>query len=100
MLLHLAYHLYGPLHGCAGRQLNLADDESLVLIRQEGSGETQEKESHRSHNGAVYNQIAFPFAKGAADYSLIQRSGTFKQFIEPTEEPRKPAFFTEMMPFF
>ncbi len=35
MLLHLAYHLDGPLLGGAGRQLHLAEKESLVLIRQE-----------------------------------------------------------------
>jgi len=43
MLLHLPYHLYGPLLGSAGRQLDLADDEPLVLIRQESGGETQEE---------------------------------------------------------
>ena len=35
MLLQLPYDLDGPLLGGAGRQLDLADDESLVLIRQE-----------------------------------------------------------------
>ena len=76
MLLHLPDDLDGPLLGGAGRQLDLADEESLILIRQEGGGQTQEKEDHGRDNGAVDHQVAHRLAEGAADDAFILAPGS------------------------
>src|SRR6185369_3121698 len=91
MLFQLPYDLDGPLLGGAGRQLDLADDESLILVRQERGGKMHEEEGHGGHNGAVDHQVAHRLAKGAADDSLILVPAELESPVEVAEEPGKPA---------
>ena len=55
----LPNNFYGPFLCCTGRQLDLADDETLVLIRQKCSGEPQEEKHHGHHEDAIQEQIPF-----------------------------------------
>ena len=57
------------------RELELAEQEALILIRQERGGEMQEEETHHGHDGAVDNQVADRLAEGAADDPLIFARG-------------------------
>src|SRR6266480_4563845 len=98
MPFQLPYDLDGPLLGGAGRQLDLADDEALVLIRQERGGKMQEEEGHGGHDGAVDHQVAHRLAEGAADDPLVVVPAELEQPVEPAEEPGKPAALTGMVP--
>ena len=51
MLFQLPDDLDSPFRRGPGRQLDLADDEPLVLIRQEGGGQPQEEEDHGANQG-------------------------------------------------
>src|SRR6185369_13300477 len=98
MLFQLPYDLDGPLLGGAGRQLDLADDEPLIFVRQERRGKVQEEKSHGGHNGAVDYQVAHRLAEGAADDPLVLVPAEFKCPVEVAEEPGKPAGLTGIVP--
>ena len=86
--------------GGASGKLELAEQESLVLIRQERGGEMEEEVGHRRHDGAVDHQVANRLAKGTADDPFIFAAAELEYAVEPAEEPGKPAGLAGMVPLF
>ena len=87
---HLFELLDGALGGGAGRQLQAGDDEALVFVREERSGQAQEEESGADANAQIddKHQVADTDALGHGRF--IGMGGSFDCAVEPAEET---AFF-------
>src|SRR6266702_2416584 len=77
--------LDGPLLGGAGRQLDLADNEALVLIRQERGGKMQEEEGHGGHNGAVDHPVSPAWCPCAIGLRMVAHSAGVRIMATSTE---------------
>src|SRR5690242_15890208 len=97
VLFDLLDHLQGPLLGRSRRQLYLADDEPLVLVRQEGSRAAQEEDDHDCNDGSVNEQVADRLAERAADNSFILNSAAVERGVEPAEEALEPAVLSRVV---
>ena len=100
MFFQLFDNLQGALLGGPGRELDLADDEALILIRQEGGRQSHEQEHHPCNHGAVNHQIAHRPAEGAPDDALILDPAEVEYLVEPAEELAEPATFARCMTLF
>ncbi len=90
-MLQLFDHLDGPLLGGAGRELDLADDEPLVLVGEECCRKMQEEEGHGGDDGAIDHQVAHRLAERASDDPFIFAAAELESSVEIAEEPGKPA---------
>src|ERR1700728_567702 len=80
----------GPLRELARsarRRRHLAEQNALILIREERSRHSHEQQAHRHHDDPIHHEVA-PGASGdMVDPTLVAAIHSVEAAIEPAEEP-------------
>ena len=56
-MFHFFQHLNGAFHGGGGGKLHHGEHEALVLVGQEGRGQTQEQKAHEDDGQTIDDQV-------------------------------------------
>ena len=83
----LVEHLERAFLRCAGRQLHLREQETLVLVRQEGGRHAHEQDRHAGDDQQVDDDVAHPLAEHLADPRLVAALAAVEDLVEAAEEP-------------